>query len=119
MLPTHPSLPITVLKRNHAMNWLLEQFPKAFDLRNRRPLKENILEDIISQSDRWQNMPSIEDLQAAYQHYTHWGSYLSAVKEGETCLDLNGDVSATISKQQAQKAKHLLNQALNKLGTSL
>jgi sRNA-binding protein len=106
MLPTHETLAEEVRKRNAAVNWLLETYPLAFDLRNRRPLKENIVDDIIA--DAKPNMPSQAELQMAFKHYTHWGSYLTATLEGSACIDLDGNVSGSVSAARAEQAKNFL-----------
>lgn len=117
MLPTHQQLPTAVKQRNQAMNWLLTTYPKAFDLRNRRPLKQDILDDICRQAKA--DMPKLEALQQAYNHYTQWGSYLTAMIEGADCLDLNGDVCAKVSQEQALQAQNILHQAQKKTNNSL
>jgi ProP effector len=109
MLPTNESLPLTVKNRNIAINWLLDTFPKAFDLRNRLPLKSSILEDIAQK--RLINQPAQEALIEAFNYYTLWGSYLNALTEGATCFDLNGQPCGEVTKPEADKAIALLQAA--------
>ncbi len=102
MLPINDSLTLTVKHRNIAMNWLLDTYPNAFDLRNRQPLKTHILKDIFQQA--LANQPSQEALTSAFSYYTLWGSYLNALTEGAACIDLNGFPCGNISKQEASLA---------------
>ena len=115
MLPIHDSLPQAVKARNQAMNYLLETYPNAFDLRNRRPLKATILDDILTQG-----LPadiSKAAIEQAYQHYTHWGSYLSAMTAGAACFDLSGQRCGEVSASQAKEAEQLIEQAQSKGAT--
>lgn len=112
MLPTHDALTPEVRERNSAMNWLLENYPNSFDLRNRRPLKDNILDDVIAKAQP--NQPSIEALHNAFAYYSEWGSYLNALQEGATCFDLAGNPCGEVSKQTMLKAQALLQAASNK-----
>lgn len=115
MLSIRPSLTKEVLERNKAMNWLLDTFPKAFDLCNRKPLKNNLLEEILSLNKPSQ--PTKEALTAALNHYTLWASYLGALKEGASCFDLNGNITSTVSLAQEQEAQKILTLSEKKLNT--
>ena len=113
MLSTHHSLTKDVLERNKAMNWLLDTFPKAFDLCNRKPLKNNILEDILALA--LPAIPAKKALTEAFNYYTQWGSYLSALQSGAPCFDLNGKAAGTISVEEAQKAQEAIRLAEKKV----
>lgn len=112
MLPTHDALTTEVKERNSAMNWLLENFPNSFDLRNRRPLKDKIIDDVIAKG--LPSQPSIKALQNAFTYYSEWGSYLNALQEGATCFDLDGRPCGQVSKQTMLQAQALLQAASNK-----
>ncbi len=105
-LPTSLSLSAEILERNLAMNWLIDHFPKAFDLRNRRPLKEEIMQDIIDKSI--ENTPSKEALAAALNYYTHWGSYLTGLTVGKRRIDLDGVAVSFVSAKCEAIAKDKL-----------
>ena len=106
MLPTHTALPQTVIERNKAMNWLLKNFPNAFDLCNRKPLKSNILEDINSQEIA--DKPSSQALELAFNYYSHWASYLGAIKKDAACFDLYGKEIGRVTKEQEIEAQKIL-----------
>lgn len=106
MLPVHNQLPPAIQARNHAMNWLLDTFPQAFDLRNRKPLSTTLLEDICALNHP--DQPSRSALASAIHYYSHWGSYLSALKEGADRHDLKGNVCGTVNKVEAEQAQAIL-----------
>lgn len=108
-LPTHDNLSPSVKARNLAMNWLLTTFPKAFDLRNRRPLKPEILTDIIEASH--ENLPNQDALESALRYYMHWGSYLNGMTMGARFIDLHGVAIGMVTEGMQQEAKTLLAKA--------
>ena len=113
MLPTHDDLALNVKNRNLALNWLLITYPDAFDLCNRRPLKQDILLDILD--FKIKDMPNKDDLEQAYLHYTQWGSYLNALKVDTKCIDLNGQPCGLVSHEEAELAQKKLSLAQNKM----
>lgn len=113
MLPTHNELIADVKARNVAMNWLIKNYPNSFDLCNRRPLKPNIIEDILAEQKP--EMPTKSALVCAYQYYTDWGSYLNALLEGAECIDLNGEPFGKVSKEHMEAAQAQLKAAQQKL----
>lgn len=106
MLNTHTAND-TTNERNAAMNWLLAVYPLAFDLCNRQPLKNAILDDILSVPK--EDMPTKEQLEAAMHFYCHWGSYLHATIAGAKRIDLNGNVCDTVSADEEAEAKSKIN----------
>ena len=106
---------MNIEKRNQAMQWLLETYPKAFKLTDRRPLKLGILEDI--QASVVDSMPSLEPLQDAYDYYTLWGSYLQALTEGAVRINLAGEPDGSVSRQEASDAQTILATAAKKLNS--
>lgn len=108
-LPTHSDINSLVLNRNLAMNWLIDQFPKAFDLRNRRPLKNDILNDILSR--HLDGCPDEASLQAALSYYMRWGSYLMSLELGARCIDLDGIAVGFVTKDVFDDAQHQLQNA--------
>lgn len=112
MLPTHNHLPLEVIERNKAMNWLLDNFPKAFDLRNRKPLKSNILEDVYSLKIAKQ--PSTDSLEQAFHYYTNWGSYLGAIQEGAAYFNLDGSECSFVTAIEEEAANRALSLAAKK-----
>lgn len=113
MLSIHNELQADVKARNMAMNWLIENYPNSFDLCNRRPLKMNIIEDVIAEQKL--GMPTENALNSAFQYYTDWGSYLNALHEGVECIGLNGKPSGQVSKEQMEAAQTQLKAAQQKL----
>jgi len=112
-LPTHDNLSPAVQARNLAMNWLIATYPKVFDLRNRRPLKPEILADILEANAA--NMPNQAALEAALHYYQHWGSYLSNMKMGARFVDLHGVAIGIVTEAMQQEAQ---NQLANASGTT-
>ncbi len=115
MLPTHEQLPINVIKRNTAMNWLIEHFPKAFCLTNRKPLKLDILQDIIARAKP--STPNTDALELAIAYYTEWGSYLNALVVGANRVDLDGLVCGFVDQKSELAAKEKLKHAEMKLAS--
>ncbi len=113
-LPTNETLNPLVLNRNKAMNWLIDTFPKAFDLRNRKPLKENIVADILNHPSA-QGKPDEAAIRQALDYYTQWGSYLSSLQLGARRIDLDGIAISFVTKQAADSAKETLQKAQQKL----
>lgn len=91
------------------MNWLIERFPKAFDLRNRRPLKDDILADILKHLD--ESSPNETAISAALDYYMQWGSYLSNLDVGARCIDLDGIAVSFVTQKTADKAAQALQKA--------
>ena len=87
---------------------------KAFDLCNRRPLKSNILDDIYQQNI--DDQPAQTALEQAFLYYTNWGSYLNALTNGSSCIDLEGNICGEVSRATALKAKLQLEASQKKLG---
>lgn len=112
MLPTTPKLKDSVRNRNLAMNWLLEHFPKAFDLGNRKPLKDDILTDIIGTD--LPKVPDLPALHAALHYYTQWGSYLQALKAGAVRVGLYGEAVGQVGEDEAMLANKTLKMAGHK-----
>lgn len=109
MLPTSKDLKESVRKRNIAMNWLLTEYPMAFNLGNRQPLKEDILEDILAENPP--EMPTPSALKSAYKYYTEWGSYLANLINGANRIDLKGKIAGIVDEATERKAKQHLEQA--------
>lgn len=112
MLPTTNNLPPSVKDRNIAMNWLLDQFPKAFNLGNRQPLKADILSDIIAAQQA--NTPSQAALRDALSYYKEWGSYLNGIKAGAKRINLYGEAVNDVSQIEEDKAQTTLRAAQQK-----
>ena len=102
-----------VKQRNQAVQWLLETFPKAFKLTDRKPLVLSILEDI--QAKNLPNTPSSPVLQSALDYYQNWGSYLSALQAGTARVDLDGKPAAQVTLEEEQTAQSKLTDAQQKL----
>lgn len=115
MLPTSAHLKPKVKHRNLAMNWLLEQFPLAFNLGNRQPLQKNMLSDILAQNR--EDTPSEADLKAALSYYTNWGSYLNGLKAGKARIDLQGQPVGEVTLAEEEKAQAALEMARNQMSS--
>lgn len=115
MLAVNDSLALEVKQRNQAMNYLLETYPKAFDLCNRRPLKSSILDDIFEQ--KLEQQPDKNAIEQAFIYYSNWGSYLCALTTGAQCFDLDGKVCGEVNRAQELKAKLQLDMAEKKLSS--
>jgi ProP effector len=92
-------------RRNRAMAMrkvLAERFPKAFMPfgQSKIPLQKGICEKLLAQ------LPGLPraDILNALHGYTHDASYFSALVEGATRIDLNGEPVGVVTKSHALDA---------------
>lgn len=89
-----------------ALHWLAEQFPQAFDTRECiRPLKTGIIEDILAYAEQAAIAGvSKSKLREAVVIFTRRMDYLACLKAQETRIDLQGNSTAAVTAEEAEKA---------------
>lgn len=85
---------------------LAKHYPKTFNLSPAlvRPLKDGILEDIVSEFGETVRKPT----RRALMYYKHWPSYLIAVSMGKKRRDLSGNKVQRIPIEEREKAREEL-----------
>ena len=81
---------------------LRQRHPKCFALQA-TPIKIGIHMDLVAEF-----AGSTEDLSLALRRYTGSEKYLKAMKKGTPRINLNGEVSGTVSKEEAEFAANML-----------
>lgn len=92
--------------RKEALTWLAERFPHAFDTRECiRPLAKGIMDDILAYAEEaaQQNI-SKSKLREAIVIFTRRIEYLTCLKSQEMRVNLLGDATEPVSKDEADKA---------------
>lgn len=98
----------TKIEKQMVINWLVEQFPKAFFQKPNmvQPLKIGILEDIIDVYERFDSPPfSKKLLREALNYYTASKAYLLAQKPDAQRVDLFGELNGVVNPEQATYAQ--------------
>ncbi|MGJ3500940.1 ProP expression regulator [Piscirickettsia salmonis] len=90
-----------------AMDLLLQSFPAAFDLHNRKPLKTGIKDELATWAA--DNSISKKALSGALRYYTSGNSYLHATVNNNQRINLQGTEVEEVSAEQKQYAQMLLN----------
>ena len=94
------------IARHHALAWLAEQFPKAFD--NTvciRPLKLGITDDVLLHAEKAaENGISKSKLREAIVIFTRRIDYLICLKTREVRVNLQGEPSTQVSIEDAERA---------------
>lgn len=92
--------------RSDALLWLAANFPTAFDNSLRiRPLKKGIMEDILQHADKALEVGiSKSKLREAVVLFTRRLDYLTCLKAREMRIDLQGNVVAEVSEEDAEHA---------------
>jgi ProP effector len=100
---TRHSTPESLAAIQAAIALLVEAFPKAFFMyeRRRRPLKIGIHLDILAVMD---GAITPEELSNALRVYVHNNYYLNVCRRGAVRIDLNGEPAGEISAQDAARA---------------
>ena len=104
--------------RHHALEWLAQQFPEAFDNSKRiRPLKNGIMNDILECADEAAKVGiSRSKLREAVVLFTRRLDYLTCLKAQEMRIDLHGNpinpVNAEDAEQAASKIKKQIEKSL-------
>lgn len=87
------------------MEWLLKEYPKAFNFKNKIPLKIRILLDLLKvRPDHIVR----KDLQTAIYFYTSRFSYLRAVVSEDHRIDLNGDKAGEVKESHKLYSQSIL-----------
>ncbi len=95
------------IARHHALQWLTETFPNAFDNSNCiRPLKLGILHDILLHADKAEDAGiSKSKLREAVVLFTRRLDYLACLKAREMRIDLHGKpTDVFVSADEAERA---------------
>lgn len=92
--------------RSHALQWLAENFPAAFDNSVRiSPLKKGIMSDILEHADQaTASGISKSKLREAVVLYTRRLDYLTCLKSREMRIDLAGNPTEQVTESDAQCA---------------
>ena len=94
------------LARHHALRWLAETFPHAFDNRAHiQPLKIGIMDDILIHADSAAAAGlSKSKLREAVVLFTRRIDYLTCLKAREIRIDLQGIPGAPVTPEEAELA---------------
>lgn len=88
-----------------AKAWLEENFPKAFNFNNPKPLKLHIQHDLLS-------MPDVPFSKRCLRHclgvYAHSKAYLEAIAQENWRYGLNGEKAEEVTQSQKDHALKLL-----------
>lgn len=104
--------PVPLYKKDYvvkAFDWLYKTFPKCFTQKDQKPLKINILQDILEYIDQHQNeeAPSKRGVRSALSTYVRNRYYLKACIKDAMRIDLEGCKISPISDEEALYAKQL------------
>ena len=90
------------------INYLNQQFPNCFTIEGEaKPLKIGIFQDIISRLEN-SELLSKTKLRIALRAYTMGWRYLYCIKEGANRVDLDGNPTEVITKEQMEHAQQQL-----------
>ena len=93
------------------INFLAQQFPNCFTIEGEaKPLKIGIFQDIISRLDN-SELLSKTKLRIALRAYTMGWRYLYSIKEGANRVDLDGNATEVITKEQMEHAQQQLKES--------
>lgn len=93
-------------ENSDVLNWLEQSFPKCFTLKNQKPLKIRIFQDIIH-TDK-EGLPSSTALRRALTAYTHKLSYHQAIVYQIDRINLQGEAEGKITdEQKAFSTEHI------------
>lgn len=104
------------LARHDALNWLTENFPKAFDNTcSIQPLKVGILHDILAHAERGLSAGiSKSKLRQAVVVFTRRIDYLACIKAREMRVDLEGNPVARVTEEEAEHASSKIKRRVEK-----
>jgi sRNA-binding protein len=94
-----------------SVNWLQETYPKCFDLKNPKPLKKGIMNDLFQQALWTKSKTSLRD---AISFYVESPLYHQAILEGNFRFDLNGENIEEINESEKEYSKIKLEKIKNK-----
>lgn len=102
--------------RTEALNWLVLTYPKAFDTTLRIvPLKIGIMQDILLAAPEAAKAGiSKTALRKAVVRFTRQLAYLFCLKGREGRIDLNGNMVAHVTEEEAEKAAAKIKRHLEK-----
>ena len=86
-----------------ALQQLMEAYPKTFDRKNVRPLKIGIQEDLIADEKVAKNK-----IKRALASYVRSLNYFRSLREGVERIDIAGEASGTVTKEESDHAKQKL-----------
>lgn len=93
------------------INYLNQQFPNCFTIEGEaKPLKIGIFQDIISRLEN-SELLSKTKLRIALRAYTMGWRYLYCIKEGANRVDLDGNPTEVITKEQMEHAQQQLKES--------
>lgn len=93
------------------INYLNQQFPNCFTIEGEaKPLKIGIFQDIISRLEN-SELLSKTKLRIALRTYTMGWRYLYCIKEGANRVDLDGNPTEVITKEQMEHAQQQLKES--------
>jgi ProP effector len=92
--------------RLNALRWLAKKFPSAFDNSLQiRPLKLGIMDDVLTHADDAEKEGiSKSKLREAVVVFTRRIDYLTSLKAQEIRIDLDGNPTAAVTEDEAEKA---------------
>lgn len=102
--------------RSDALLWLTANFPTAFDNTLRiRPLKTGIMEDILCFADKALEAGiSKSKLREAVVLFTRRLDYLTCLKAREMRIDLQGNIVAEVTEEEAEHAAAKIKKRVDK-----
>lgn len=102
--------------RNDALVWLMATFPKAFDNTLRiQPLKIGIMSDILAYADQAAEFGlSKSKLREAVVLFTRRIDYLTCLKAREMRIDLRGEITTSVTAEEAEKASAKIRKRIEK-----
>ena len=105
-----------IKRRQEALSWLREHFPETFSKKNLKPMKIGIYEDIFA--TKIEGIPAKKWTRLALRHYVNSHSYLNALQENTSRIDLNGNEAGVVTKEQSLLAENKLKQSKTKKSIS-
>ncbi|MBI0059878.1 MULTISPECIES: RNA chaperone ProQ [Gilliamella] len=91
--------------------YLAQQFPNCFTIEGEaKPLKIGIFQDILSHLENSEILSKTK-LRVALRAYTMGWRYLYSIKEGAHRVDLNGNPTEVITKEQMEHAQQQLKES--------
>lgn len=102
--------------RLEALQWLAATFPKAFDTtRSIHPLKIGILDDILLHAEAAAALGiSRSKLREALAFFIRGVAYKTCVKQGGVRIDLDGNPTTEVTKQEAESAANIIKKQVDK-----
>ena len=102
--------------RHHALEWLAQQFPEAFDNSKRiRPLKKGIMNDILECADEAATIGiSRSKFREAVVIFTRRLDYLTCLKAQEMRIDLHGNPITPVNAEDAGQAANKIKKQIEK-----